>query len=121
MLNWLTKMFESGHGASAIQREIDGLDADLDVKQCGGLDTMRGPTGSRVMACIAVATHAELVEPWMHLQGQLAVDSLDRCNIAQELEEAFSITIRNEDANQWQTVSDVITTVERTSYAGKSG
>lgn len=72
---------------------------------------MRGETADRVMECIASELQAARIEPSMHLRGQLGVDSLDLCNLVLRLEENFGLTI--EDADEWQTVSDIIASVER--------
>ena len=74
---------------------------------------MRGQTANRVIECVADTIGLEHVEPSMHLSGQLCVDSLDRCNIVLKLEETFIVKISDRDAENWQTVSDIISTIER--------
>lgn len=75
---------------------------------------MRGPTADAVIKCIAlVLDHQYDLEPSAHLRGQLGIDSLDLCDIVNQLEESFpGITISNDEADQWETISDVIATVE---------
>ncbi len=44
---------------------------------------------------------------------ELNGDSLDRINIAIDLEEEFEIDIIDEDATKWETIKDVIDYIER--------
>ena len=44
---------------------------------------------------------------------ELNGDSLDRINIAIDLEEEFEIDIIDEDATKWETIKDVINYIER--------
>jgi acyl carrier protein len=47
-----------------------------------------------------------------HLRDDLGVDSLDVVEILIEIEEGFNIEIQDEQAEKWETVGDVIATVE---------
>ena len=44
---------------------------------------------------------------------EIRADSLDRINIAISLEEEFSIDIKDEDAEKWVTVKDIIEYIEK--------
>lgn len=77
---------------------------------------MRGQIAERVIECIAVTLEADATAPVSaasHLRGQLGADSLDYCDITQALEEDFHISITDAESDKWETVSDVIATVER--------
>jgi acyl carrier protein len=81
---------------------------------------MRGQVADRVITCIREATNASAecaIEPASHLRGQLRMDSLDICEIILKLEENFIVQITEAEADKWETVSDVIATVERGTHA----
>lgn len=78
---------------------------------------MRGLIANEVIDCIEASLNTAHVLPAMHLRGQLGADSLDYISIAGDLETHFGITLGDQDAEAWQTVSDVIATVERKVHA----
>lgn len=47
------------------------------------------------------------------LCADLALDSLDRQSLAAELDESFAIEIPDDAVAEWETVTDVATTVDR--------
>jgi acyl carrier protein len=73
---------------------------------------MQGETANRVIGCVLAVTGADQALPATHLRGQLGVDSLDLADIASLLEETFGISVNEAEVEKWETISDVITTVE---------
>jgi len=74
---------------------------------------MQGQIAERVTETIMQVMQVDDIQASQHLRGQLHADSLDFCDIALAIEERFCISIDTKDTDQWETVSDVITTVER--------
>lgn len=64
---------------------------------------------------ILIADHLGLdaVTDDQHLVNDLALDSLDRVDLSLTLEQEFDIKLDDEDTASWQTVGDVVKTVER--------
>lgn len=69
----------------------------------------------RVIACIAnCGFDVRDVTRETHFD-ELGMDSLDSVEILMELEDHFSFEIADRDTEDWTTVGDIITTVERLS------
>ena len=64
---------------------------------------------------ILIADHLgfETVTDDQSLLDDLAMDSLDRVDLAVTLEQEFDIKIDDEATDGWRTVADVVKTVER--------
>lgn len=55
----------------------------------------------------------EAIQPESELAGELLPDSLDRFNYLLALEEEFNIQVKEEDAEAWRTINDVIDYLEQ--------
>ena len=64
---------------------------------------------------ILIADHLgfDAVTDEQNLVADLALDSLDRVDLTVTLEQEFDIKIDDEDTTSWQTVGDVVKTVEK--------
>lgn len=63
---------------------------------------------------ILIADHIgfDAVTDDQHIGNDLAIDSLDRVDLALTLEQEFDIKIGDDRIEGWQTVADVVKTVE---------
>lgn len=63
---------------------------------------------------ILIADHLgfDAVTDDQHLVNDLALDSLDRVDLSLTLEREFDIKLDDEDTASWQTVGDVVKTIE---------
>lgn len=64
---------------------------------------------------ILIADHIgfDAVTDDQHIGNDLAIDSLDRVDLALTLEQEFDIKIDDAALEEWQTVGDVVKTVEK--------
>ena len=69
-------------------------------------------TIDQVISVVALFTGPRRIDPRASLQGDLALDMLDRTGIALELETTFSITVDERETSDWETVEDIARTVE---------
>jgi acyl carrier protein len=69
-------------------------------------------TIDQVISVITLFTGPRRIDPRASLQGDLALDWMDRIELALEIEATFNITVGDLETKDWETVEDVARTVE---------
>jgi acyl carrier protein len=93
--------------SQAVQYNVTVIHAEVSMS----VPTARSVTFD-VLAAVLL-THNDDIALTHRLEQDLNCDSLDRAEIAMELEESLGAEITNEMVERWQTVADVVATAER--------